>query len=105
MESFKLDDSLWKKALGKPFFFLQSGGLTSLAFSFTSRQRLPAEGFSVHSGPEVFVVVAGEIQLGLEVGERTIGPGTVTVLEAGEKHYTRNSGDEEARVVSFGLPS
>jgi len=105
MESFKLDESLWEKALGKPFFFLQSDGLTSLAFAFTSGQRLPAEGFSVHSSPEIFVMISGEIQLGLEDGERTIGPGTVNVLGAGEKHYTRNVGDESAKVVSFSLPS
>lgn len=105
MESFNLDETLWQKALGTPLTLSQSGGLTSLALAFPCGLRLPDDGFSVASSLEVFLVLSGEIQLGLEDGEHTIGPGILTVLQAGEKHYARNAGSEPAKLVQFTLPS
>lgn len=96
-----INKELWDRALGRPEFLHQSEGLSALAFVFRDGQRVPEEGFSVHSHPEISIVLSGEVKIGLPDGEHKIPEGTLVVIPGGERHYTVNSGDQPARVLAF----
>jgi len=101
MKLIAMDERLWGKASGKPERFFQNEGLSALAFVFQDGQRLPEEGFSAHSHPEISIVLSGEIQVGLQDGEYKVPAGTVIVIPGGEQHYTLNCSDQAARVLAF----
>ena len=101
MNVYTLDAELWQHALGKPYYFQTADGLVALAFCLGAGKRVPDKGFSAHSGPEAFFVVSGEVQLVTESGKITVPEGSLGVVSANEKHFTRNQGDKQARLISF----
>ena len=103
MKQFKLNTNLWETSLGTPTYFQKDGGLVALALCVDIDQRLPQEGFSVHSGLEVFVVLSGEVSVGTESGIHIVEEGTLAVIDAHEKHYTQNRSGEPARLIAFAL--
>jgi len=104
METHVLDEALWNECLGRPRFFRQGGEFSLLAFCVDVDQRLPEKGYARHDGAEAFVLLSGEISIGTRSGLRDIQAGSVTIIEAGEEHYTLNRSGKKARLVSFGLP-
>jgi len=103
VETYALDERLWNDCSGRPKFFRKDSTFSLLAFSVEAGQRLPEEEFAVHAGPEAFVVLSGEISIGTRDGVRDIPAGTVTIIDAGEDHYTLNQSGRRATLVSFGV--
>lgn len=63
-------------------------------------ERSPKEGFACHEQDEYSYVVAGRARTVLETGEDKLGmPGDAQWIEANEKHWNYNDGDEPAIVV------
>ncbi|ELY97154.1 cupin domain-containing protein [Natrialba asiatica] len=62
-------------------------------------ERVPETGTTRHDGDETSIVLSGEIDLVVSGDRTTIGPETMTVIPAGEDHYSENTGDEPVRLV------
>lgn len=63
-------------------------------------ERSPKEGFACHEQDEYSYVVFGKARTVLETGEDKLGlPGDAQWIEAQEKHWNYNDGDEPAVVV------
>ena len=103
MKKHKLDKQLWEQSTGKTTYLLQESGLVALAFCVDVAQRLPEEGFAVHSVPEAFVVLSGEISIGTQAGLETVPAGTLAIIDANEEHYTLNQSGHKATLVAFSL--
>lgn len=61
-----------------------------------------ARGPHLHDGfEECIYVLSGRGVTWSESGELTVGPGDLVLVPPGEKHMTRNTGDEPLRLLCF----
>ena len=62
----------------------------------------PARGPHLHDGfEECIYVLSGHGVTWSEAGELAVGPGDLVLVPPGEKHMTRNTGDEPLRLLCF----
>jgi len=101
---FDLDD-LWAESRGDPNTLFESTNpaVQSGSYVIEPGERVPETGTTSHDGPEISVILRGEIVLGLPEGdgatERTVSGGTYSVIPPGVEHYSENRGDEPVELV------
>lgn len=101
---FDLDD-LWEESTGEPKALFESADppVQSGSYVIEPGERVPETGTTSHGGPELSVILSGEIVLGLPESdgktERTVPAGTYSVIPAGVEHYSENRGDEPVELV------
>lgn len=93
----------WKDSVGEPLPLVTSDDPTVEAGTYIleSGERVPVEGTTSHEGPELSVVLEGEVVLGSPTlkGERIVGPNTFVKIPAGVEHYSRNDTDSPVKLV------
>ncbi len=63
--------------------------------------------FARHSDPygHLFLIISGSGRIRTGAAERTLGPGDIVRIPAGEPHEYQNTGEGDLVLVSFNLPS
>ena len=98
-------DSLWEESTGQPKTLFESTDPTVQSGTYVIQpgERIPETGTTSHDGPELSVILSGEIVLGLPETpgptERTVSGGTYSVIPAGVQHYSENRGSEPVELV------
>jgi len=106
MKFIKLDSKLWDNSLGIVTKLVEdSENLSAGIFNCKPGQRVPEEGFTVHEGTELSIVLSGEVVLGLEDGEKIVKEGEMVVIPRGILHYSKNVGLKNAKIVWVMAPS
>jgi len=61
----------------------------------------PGKVIEAHVDPmeEIYLVVSGSGEMGVDDESRQVGPGDATWLPAGSKHYLINNGDEDLVIL------
>lgn len=101
---FELAD-LWEDSTGEPNTLFESTNpaVQSGTYVIEPGERVPETGTTSHEGPELSVILSGEVVLGLPDSEgeteRLVSPGTYSVIPAGVEHYSENRGDEPVNLV------
>ena len=104
VEVYELDD-LWEESVGDPRAMFESDDPQVQAGSYVIRpgERVPETGTTGHGGPELSVVLSGEVVLGLpnEDGneEYTVGHGTFVTIPTGTEHYSESRTDDSVELV------
>ena len=98
-------DGLWEESVGDPRELFEGDDPQVQARSYVIRpgERVPEMGTTSHGGPELSVVLSGEVVLGLpdEDGdeEYAVGPDTFVTIPAGTEHYSENRTDDPVKLV------
>lgn len=96
-------DELWPDSVGEPNTLYEDDDPQVQAGSYVIQpgERVPAEGTTSHDGPELSVILSGEVVLGLpDTDEELVsGSGTFAVIPAGVEHYSENRTDEPVELV------
>lgn len=99
---YNLDDC-WADSIGDPLTLFASDNPQVQAGSYVIRpgERVPETGTTSHEGPELSVILSGEVVLGLpDVNEEyVIGPGTFTIIPTDVEHYSENRTDDPVELV------
>ena len=96
---------LWERSSGAPHtvFAQEDPQIESGTYVINPGERVPASGATSHDGPELSVILSGEAVIGRPgaggAEERTVPPGTFSLIPAGVEHYSANRGDEPVRLV------
>jgi len=98
-------NNLWEGSKGEPNTLFKSvdPAVQSGSYVIEPGERVPETGTTSHGGPELSVILSGEIVLGLPEGdgptERTASAGTHSIIPTGVEHYSENRGDEPVELV------
>lgn len=98
-------DTLWEESTGKPKTLFESEGPTVQSGTYVIQpgERVPETGTTSHDGPEISVILSGEVILGLpeneETTEQTVSGGTYSVIPAGVQHYSENRSNDPVELV------
>lgn len=99
---FDLDDRLAESA-GDPLTLFENDEPPVQAGTYVIEpgERVPETGTTSHDGPELSVILSGEVVLGLpdDEQERVVGPGTFVTIPAGTEHYSENRTDNPVELV------
>lgn len=98
---FDLDEQ-WAESVGEPLalFADEDPSVQAGTYVIEPGERVPETGTTSHGGPELSVILSGEVVLGLEDGsERVVGPGTFVTIPAGVEHYSENRVDRPVELV------
>jgi len=101
---FDLDEQ-WEESEGEPHALFQAAEppVQSGSYVIKPGERVPETGTASHTGPELSVILSGELVLGLpecdDTAEQTITGGTYSVIPAGVEHYSVNRGEVPVRLV------
>lgn len=98
-------DDLWDESTGEPKSLFESNEPTVQSGTYVIQpgERVPETGTTSHGGPEISVILSGEIVLGLpeneETTEQTVTGGTYSVIPAGVEHYSENRSNDSVELV------
>ncbi|WP_181780986.1 cupin domain-containing protein [Pseudonocardia pini] len=87
---------------GEPNQFREHGRLPDLSVGTYCIPVGGKDGQDPHTEDEVYVVVRGRARLVAESGEVDVGPGTVVLVPAGERHHFTDVREDLSVVVVFG---
>lgn len=97
-----LDDA-WPESTGEPLTLFASDDPPVQAGTYVIEpgERVPATGTTSHDGPELSVILTGEVVLGLpaEQHEYVVEAGTFVTIPAGTEHYSENRTDVPVELV------
>lgn len=93
----------WTESVGDPLTLFENDDPEVQAGSYVIRpgERVPETGTTSHDGPELSVILSGEVVLALpdDGTELVAGPGTFTTIPAGVEHYSENRTNEPVELV------
>lgn len=96
-------DDRWADSVGEPLTLFDSDDPQVQAGSYVIQpgERVPETGTTSHGGPELSVILSGEVVLGLpdEGQELLASPGTLTTIPAGVEHYSENRTEDPVKLV------
>jgi oxalate decarboxylase/phosphoglucose isomerase-like protein (cupin superfamily) len=98
-------DALWPESAGEPetLFESEDPPVQSGSYVIEPGERVPETGTTSHGGPELSVILSGEIVLGTPQSEgdteEAVPAGTYSVIPTGVEHYSENRGDEPVELV------
>jgi len=96
-------ETAWPDSHGSPLALFTSANPAVEAGSYVIEpgEPVPAEGTTSHSGPELSVILSGDLILGVphRDQELRVGSETFTVIPAGLEHYSANRGDRPGELV------
>lgn len=102
VQVFDLDDK-WAESVGDPLtlFVSDEPPVQAGTYVIEPGERVPETGTTSHDGPELSVILSGEVVLGLpdDEQERVVGPGTFVTIPAGTEHYSENRTDDPVELV------
>lgn len=104
VEIHELDD-VWDQSTGDPnaLFGQEDPAVQAGTYVIQPGERVPVSGTTSHDGPELSVILTGEIVLGTPdtdgPTEQTVSAGAFSVIPAGVEHYSKNDGNEPVRLV------
>lgn len=91
---------LWPESRDEPHRIVNQTNPAAEAGTFVIEpgQRVPAAGFTSHSGTEVSVVLEGDLRLVTDEAFQ-LGPRTIVIIPADTEHYSKNIGNTDARLA------
>lgn len=96
-------DGLWEDSVGEPLTLFTNDEPFAQAGSYVIRpgERVPETGTTSHGGPELTVILSGEVVLCLPDADRKVvsGPGTFVIIPAGVEHYSENRTEDPVELV------
>lgn len=102
IEVTQLEDR-WPDSVGEPLALVESEDPMVQAGTYVIEpgERVPVHGTTSHEGPELSIILDGEIVLGSPTmkSEQRVGPATFVKIPAGVEHYSRNDGDSRVKLV------
>ena len=94
-------DARWDESVGDPLTLFEQDDPPTQAGSYVIQpgERVPEEGWTSHDGPELSVILSGEVRLVTSATDRIVSENMLSVIPAGVDHYSVNETDEPVRLV------
>lgn len=96
-------DTLWGDSVGEPLALFESDDprVQSGTYVIQPDERVPESGTTSHGGPEISVILSGEVILGLPGRDETyeVPSRTLVVIPEGVEHYSHNRESEPVKLV------